>query len=69
MHMRQKGDHASKEGCGRVAAFYTTKNPSSWTIECSYYMSQTHNVLEPPKMSSEVPAIFDENNLDANLIR
>jgi hypothetical protein len=47
MYMKDKADHMSKEGCGRVAIYHATKNPNSWTLECSYHMSQRVNLLEP----------------------
>lgn len=32
MYSKDRGDHISKEGSGRVAMFKATKNPSCWTM-------------------------------------
>jgi len=32
MYHKDKGDHVSKQGCGRVAIYSITKNPNSWTL-------------------------------------
>jgi hypothetical protein len=32
MYVKDKNDHISKEGAGRVAIFKSTKNPYSWTL-------------------------------------
>jgi hypothetical protein len=47
MYHKDKADHMSKEGCGRVAVYHSTRNPNSWTLECSYNTGQSVNILEP----------------------
>lgn len=69
MYMKDKSDHISKEGCGRVAVYHATKNPNSWTVECSYHMSQRINILEPKKEEEDEITKIDEDNLDQNLIK
>ena len=69
MYCKDKADHMSKEGCGRVAMYHATKNPNSWTLECSYHMSQRVNILEPPREEEDEPAKTDEDSLDQNLIK
>lgn len=32
MYVKERGDHMSKEGAGRVAIFKATKNAFSWTL-------------------------------------
>jgi hypothetical protein len=32
MYCKDKGDHMSKEGSGRVAIYKATKNPFCWTL-------------------------------------
>jgi hypothetical protein len=49
MYCKDRADHVSKEGSGRVAIFKSTKNPYCWTLECNYNMSRVHNILEPQK--------------------
>lgn len=49
MYCKDKADHASKEGSGRVAMFKATKNPYCWTLECNYNSSAKLNVLEDKK--------------------
>jgi len=52
MYCKDRADHISKEGAGRVALFKATKNPNSWTLECNYNMSRFENVLEPRRTQS-----------------
>ena len=46
MNCKDRGDHMSKEGSGRVAMFRATKNACCWTLECNYNISKVLNVLE-----------------------
>ena len=45
MYVKDRGDHVSKEGAGRVAIFKATKNAFSWTLECNYNMNRVTNIL------------------------
>lgn len=45
MYSKDKGDHISKEGSGRVAMYKITKNAYCWTMECNYNISRINNIL------------------------
>lgn len=45
MYSKDRGDHISKEGAGRVAIYKATKNPYCWTLECNYNISRINNIL------------------------
>lgn len=49
MYVKDRGDHMSKEGSGRVAMFKATKNAYCWTLECNYNISKVNNILENRK--------------------
>jgi hypothetical protein len=49
MYSKDRGDHVSKEGSGRVAIYKITKNPYCWTLECNYNMSHINNIINPKK--------------------
>lgn len=51
MYSKDKGDHISKQGSGRVAMYKMTKNAYCWTIECNYNTSRINNILEPKKIA------------------
>lgn len=49
MYSKDRGDHISKQGSGRVAMYRLTKNPQCWTLECGYNKSRFQNILECPR--------------------
>ena len=68
MYSKDRGDHISKEGSGRVAMFKATKNAYCWTMECNYNISRINNVLEPRKNATTAINEVDVNSLDYKLI-
>ena len=68
MYCKDKADHMSKEGSGRVALFKATDNPLCWTLECNYNKSKIVNVLEKKKNSDEEPIRPTENTLNPKII-
>ena len=45
MSVKERGDHMSKEGSGRVTLYKATKNAFCWTLEFNYNNSLVLNVL------------------------
>lgn len=68
MYSKDRGDHISKEGSGRVAMYKATKNAYCWTMECNYNMSRINNVLEKKKLPEIEIVKINENSLNQNLI-
>ena len=57
----------SKQGSGRVAIFKSTKNPYSWTLQCTYNMNRVQNILESRKDNDEEFQV-DAQDLDEKII-
>lgn len=68
MYCKDKADHMSKEGSGRVAIFKATNNPYCWTLECNYNKGKVINVLEKKKNLEDEVIKPTENDLDSKII-
>jgi len=68
MYCKDRNDHVSKEGAGRVAIFKATKNPYSWTLECNYNSSRVLNVIDEKRSSNESFSKPNEKDLDPELL-
>jgi hypothetical protein len=68
MYCKDRNDHVSKEGAGRVALFKATKNPYSWTLECNYNTSRVINAIDEKRSADVVFVKPTEKELDHELI-
>ena len=68
MYAKDRGDHMSKEGAGRVAVFKATKNAFSWTLQCNYNCNKITNILQPKKSSKQQKLAINQSELDSSII-